>query len=365
MGRSVLALILLSMTVLTGAASAQPVEHVDGHFDRPQEGFAPPGTVLRLGSAEEAGLDPAPIEAALRKIASWTERTPELDHPMYAGAVSLVAHDGVVVRHEATGYEVRYADGQGRELPREQWEPMRPDTIFDVASVSKLFTSIAALQQVEAGKIRLDAPVAEYLPEFGNNGKERITVEQLLTHTSGLPAVVQLWKIPEEQRIPFVMQLAPENPPGTHYNYSDPNMITLGLLVERVAGAPLDEVVARGITEPLGMEDTGYNPPREKLHRIAATEYQVDPPRGMVRGEVHDENAWALGGVAGQAGVFSTARDLAVLGQTLLNGGTYRGERILSEESVRLMLTNFNEEFPGNAHGLGFELDQRWYMAGL
>ncbi|KEI43696.1 serine hydrolase domain-containing protein [Saccharopolyspora rectivirgula] len=365
MGRSVLALILLSMTVLTGAASAQPVEHVDGHFDRPQEGFAPPGTVLRLGSAEEAGLDPAPIEAALRKIASWTERTPELDHPMYAGAVSLVAHDGVVVRHEATGYEVRYVDGQGRELPREQWEPMRPDTIFDVASVSKLFTSIAALQQVEAGKIRLDAPVAEYLPEFGNNGKERITVEQLLTHTSGLPAVVQLWKIPEEQRIPFVMQLAPENPPGTHYNYSDPNMITLGLLVERVAGAPLDEVVARGITEPLGMEDTGYNPPREKLHRIAATEYQVDPPRGMVRGEVHDENAWALGGVAGQAGVFSTARDLAVLGQTLLNGGTYRGERILSEESVRLMLTNFNEEFPGNAHGLGFELDQRWYMAGL
>src|SRR5690606_41583012 len=127
--------------------------------------------------------------------------------------VSLVAHDGVVVRHEATGYEVRDADGQGRELPREQWEPMRPDTIFDVASVSKLFTSIAALQQVEAGKIRLDAPVAEYLPEFGNNGKERITVEQLLTHTSGLAAVVQLWKIPEEQRIPFVMQLAPENPP--------------------------------------------------------------------------------------------------------------------------------------------------------
>ncbi len=101
------------------------------------------------------------------------------------------------------------------------------------------------------------------------------------------------------------------------------------------------------------------------LHRTAATEYQADPPRGLVRGQVHDENAWSLGGVAGEAGVFSTADDLARLGQTLLNGGTYGGNRILSEDSVAKMLTNYNGAFPGNAHGLGFELDQRWYMAGL
>src|SRR5699024_175546 len=127
----------------------------------------------------------------------------------------------------------------------------------------------------------------------------------------------------------------PENAPGTTYQYSDPNMITLGVLIERVAGKPLDKVVSERITQPLSMRDTGYNPPKSKLHRIAATEFQAkDPARGMVRGEVHDENAWSLGGVAGQAGVFSTADDLATLGQTILNGGTYHGTRILEQNSV-------------------------------
>ncbi|MGP4018317.1 serine hydrolase [Saccharopolyspora sp. 5N708] len=365
MGKTILlTAALLSVTTLAGSATAAP-GHVHGHFDRPQQEFAPASTRLHDGTPEEAGLDPAPIDAALRQVAAWTSKTPDLAHPMYAGAVSLLVHDGVVVRREAVGQELRYADRQGTELPPDQQEPMRPDTIFDAASLSKLFTSIAVLQAIDDGQVRLDAPVAEYLPEFGVNGKQSITVQQLLTHTSGLQAEVKLWKLPPEQRIPAVMQLTPEFPPGTHYTYADPNMITLGLLVQRVTGAPLDQVVARQITEPLGMSDTGYNPPAEELHRIAATEDEVDPPRGMLRGQVHDENAWALGGVAGQAGIFTTADDLAVLGQTLLNGGTYGGHRILSEHSVEEMLTNFNTAFPGHAHGLGFELDQRWYMAGL
>jgi CubicO group peptidase (beta-lactamase class C family) len=365
MGRTILvAVALLSVTALAGSATAAPGQ-VRGHFDRPQEGFAPARTVLRDGSPEDVGLDPRPIDAALRQIAAWTNQVPGREHPMYAGAVSLVAHDGVVVRREAVGHELRYSDGQGTELPAEQREPMRPDTIFDVASISKLFTSIAVLQTVDDGEVRLDAPVAEYLPEFGVNGKQSITVQQLLTHTSGLQAEALLWKVPPEQRIPTIMQLRPKFPPGTHYTYSDPNMITLGVLVERVTGAPLDQVVAERITGPLGMTDTGYNPPASELHRIAATEFQADPARGMVRGQVHDENAWSLGGVAGQAGVFSTADDLATLGQALLNGGTYDGNRILSRDSVEQMLTNFNSAFPGDAHGLGFELDQRWYMAGL
>ena len=111
------------------------------------------------------------------------------------------------------------------------------------------------------------------------------------------------------------------------------------------------------------MRDTGYNPTDKE--RTAATEYQTAPPRGLVWGEVHDENAWSLGGVAGHAGVFSTADDLAVLAQTLLDGGTYRGHRILDRKSVELIVTNFNQAFPGDAHGLGFELDQRWYMDAL
>jgi CubicO group peptidase (beta-lactamase class C family) len=223
------------------------------------------------------------------------------------------------------------------------------------------------MQQVERGRVEVDQPVSRYLPEFGVNGKESITVEQLLTHTSGLEPYLPLWqKWPDvPSRIKAVMDVAPKSTPGTTYVYSDLNLITLGELVRRVSGSPLEDLVRTGITEPLGMTDTGYNPPAAKLDRIAATEFQSSPGRGMIRGQVHDENAWSLGGVAGHAGVFATARDLAVLGQTILNGGTYAGHRILRPQTVDLMLTNFNDEFPGNSHGLGFELDQRWYMGAL
>ncbi|MBM7771396.1 CubicO group peptidase (beta-lactamase class C family) [Actinokineospora baliensis] len=328
-----------------------------GRFDRPQEGFSPPTTVLRAGSPESAGLDPAPIETAKAAIAS---------SPLFPGAVSLLAHDGVVVDLTATGKAVRYIDAT-TELPGDQQVSMRTDTIFDVASVSKLFTSIAVLQLAEDGKLAIGERVATYLPEFGVNGKEAITVEQLLTHTSGLEPFIPLWRDwPDKpSRIKAVMDHAPSAPPGSTYTYSDLNLITLGVLVEQLSGEPLDAVVAKRITGPLGLQDTGYTPPAAKRSRIAATEYQTSPARGMVRGEVHDENAWSLGGVAGHAGVFSTATDLAVLGQAILNGGSYRGKRVLREASVREMLTNHNAAYPGNAHGLGFELDQRWYMGGL
>ncbi|WP_338601272.1 serine hydrolase [Saccharopolyspora sp. SCSIO 74807] len=363
---TLLALVLTAITATAaGPACASPPVGAGGRFDRPQDGFSSAETVLRPGSPEQAGLAAAPIDDALRRIGAWTGPTPGREHPMFAGAVALLAHDGVVVRHEAFGKEVRYSDAQGTELPPQQQEPMRPDTIFDVASLTKLFTSIAVLQQVEDGDVDLDTPVAHYLPEFGGQGKQSITVRQLLTHTSGLPSEVQLWKLPPQERIPHVMRLSPEKPPGTAYQYSDPNFITLGVLVSRMADAPLDQVVRERITGPLGMDDTGYNPPPSELHRIAATEFQTEPPRGMVRGEPHDENAWSLGGVAGEAGLFSTAHDLGVLGQALVNGGGYGEQRILQPETVERMLTDYNGAFPGDGHGLGFELDQRWYMAGL
>jgi len=149
------------------------------------------------------------------------------------------------------------------------------------------------------------------------------------------------------------------------YEYSDLNLISLGVLAERLTGKSLDVLVAEGITAPLKMVDTGYNPDASEKPRIAATEYQTSPARGMVWGSVHDENAWSLGGVAGHAGIFSTAADMAILAQTMLNGGTYGGERILSEASVRAMTTDENTAFPGDSHGLGFELNQLWYMGGL
>lgn len=357
--------LLTVAAMTTGTASAASDDEAGGRFDRPRSGFAPTSTELHDGSPAEAGLDARPIDDAQREIAAWTNEVPGREHPMYAGAVSLLAHDGTVVDRRASGHELRYADDQGSELPPSEQERTRPDTIFDIASLTKLFTSIAVMQQVEQGAVRLDAPVARYLPEFGANGKQSITVEQLLTHTSGLQPEVSLWKLPPEQRVPAVMDLTPQHPPGSTYQYSDPNLITAGWLVERVAGKKLDEVVSSGITEPLGMHDTGYNPPPEKLHRVAATEYVRTPPRGMVRGQTHDENAWSLGGVAGEAGLFSTADDLAKLGQALLNGGSYGGNRILEPSTVHQMLSNRNARFPDHSHGLGYELDQRWYMAGL
>ncbi|SHN09255.1 serine hydrolase [Actinacidiphila paucisporea] len=365
------AVVLLSSLTfpLAGSAAAVPAaHHADGsRFDRPYTGFAPVGTVLRRGSPRDAGLDAAPIDAFEQRMAGWEDPSAGAGY-LFPGATTLMAHDGVVVERGAGGYAVKYA-GTTTELPPDQWVPARTDTLYDLASLSKLFTSIVAMQQLEAGRIDLGTPVAHYLPEFAANGKGDITVEQLLTHTSGFDAdpVPSLWQgysdIPSREQA--ILDAEPIHPPGTTYLYSDLNMLSMQLVLEKVTGKPLDTLVHDGITTPLQLADTGYNPPPDKLPRIAATEYETSPARGMVRGQVHDENAWALGGVAGHAGVFSTVDDLAVLAQTILNGGTYRGHRILDGDSVRLMEQNFNQAFPGDSHGLGFELDQIWYMGGL
>ncbi len=337
-----------------------------GRYDRPNDRFMPSGTVLDRAAPEQVGLDPARIDALTAAAAAYTEPSADTDHPLYASEVVLAAHDGHVVAEDAAGWSLRYADGDGTELPADERVPAQTDTIYDLASVSKLFTTIVVLQQVEAGLVELDTPVVEYLPDFGTNGKQDITVRQLLTHTSGLVPFLPLWRdwATIGDRIDAVLNTTPENEPGTAYVYSDLNMITAGLIAEEVTGEGLDELVRRGITEPLGMIDTGYNPSAD-LSRIAATEYQAAPDRGMVHGEVHDENAWSLGGVAGHAGVFGTADDLARLAQAILNGGVYDGARILESATVSAMLTDENTDFPDDAHGLGFELDQRWYMDAL
>ncbi|WP_404388994.1 serine hydrolase [Humibacillus xanthopallidus] len=347
------ALALAGSLMTTAPASADD-------FSRPDRGFAPPNTVLRDAAPAQVGLDPEPIAEAVDLIRAH-EEAPAGSRPLYAGAVGIMGHDGRIVERDASGWALRYATST-TELPRDQWVPMRDDTVFDLASVSKLFTSIAVVQLVEEGQVALESPVAAYLPEFAANGKGGVTVRQLLTHTSGFTSWLPLWsRWPDKaSRIKAVMDQPLTNPAGSTYLYSDLNLITLGVMVEKLRGAPLDAVVRDRITAPLGMGDTGYNPTDRE--RTAATEYQTSPPRGMVRGEVHDENAWSLGGVAGHAGVFSTADDLAVLSQALLNGGTYDGERILSRKSVEALITNFNGAFPGDDHGLGFELNQRWYM---
>ncbi|HEX5400821.1 MAG TPA: serine hydrolase [Pseudonocardiaceae bacterium] len=356
----------------TGTAAAEPARAMPhGRFDLPRQGFAPPSTVLRHGTPEQVGLDPLPIRSALTQLDGWTENDPATGHPLYSGQVTLLAQDGVIVARQAAGHALRYADQQGDPLPATERIPMRTNTIFDLASLSKLFTCIAAMQQVQAGTLDVTATVAGHLPDFASGGKGAITVEQLMTHTSGLPADPDppLWQYADRtDQLKAILEVAPQFAPGSTYLYSDLNMLTLQLILEQLTGQPLDVLVRKGITEPLGMRDTMYNPPATLRHRIAAEEYEQgagEPRRGLVWGVVHDENAWALGGVAGHAGVFATVDDIAVLAQTILNGGTYAGRRILSEQSVTQMLTNYNQRFPSDSHGLGFELDQRWYMGRL
>ena len=317
---------------------------------------------LRYGTAQQAGLLPEWIDRVDEEVEAGLQPSPE--KPLYPGAVVVAGRNGVIAKHAAYGYAYKYSDDAPTLLPEAERVPMGKETIFDLASVSKLFTSTAVMQLVEEGDIDLWETVASYIPAFGRNGKDSITVEMLLTHTSGLAAWLPLYRdypTPPE-RIGAIYDSTPTYPPGTDYVYSDLGMIVLGELVETVSGEPLDEYVHTHITEPLGMTDTGYNPAPSQLDRIAATEYQPWTSRGMIRGSVHDENAWSLGGVAGHAGVFGTGHDLAVLAQTFLNGGRYGRARILDRASVEQMMTNYNTAFPGNDHGLGFELYQHWYM---
>ena len=270
------------------------------------------------------------------------------DHKI-PGAVLLVGHGGNVVYRKAYG---------SRALePRR--EAMTADTIFDLASLTKVIaTTTCVMQLFEQGKIKLNDPVAKYLPEFAQNGKDDITVRQLLVHYSGLREDLDLkdkdspnpWMGKETAyRLAFAEK--PVFPAGSRFLYSDINFITLGALVERVSGLSLDVYAARNVFGPLGMTHTRYLPPKLWKAKIAPTEY--DDNHVMLRGVVHDPTAQRMGGVAGHAGVFSTADDLARFAAALLKGGG----RILAPVTVEKMTT---PQQPPNAtavRGFGWDLD--------
>ena len=211
-------------------------------------------------------------------------------------------------------------------------------TIYDLASLTKVVgTTTGAMLLFDEGKLDLNAPVHTYLPAFSGGWKDSVTVRQLLTHRSGLPAGRDLWRVartPDEARA-AVLSTNLECRPGQCYIYSDLGADVLGFVIEAVAGASLDHFLHDRVFEPLGMNDTFFRPADSVFYRVAPTE--MAPPRGYpVRGEVHDENAYALGGVAGHAGLFSTAADLSIFAQMMLNGGEYNGVRVLSDSVVTL-----------------------------
>jgi CubicO group peptidase (beta-lactamase class C family) len=329
--------------------------------------------LLRRGTPAEAGLLPDRVARVRADLVAYLSPTADHPaHPSYPGAAVLAAKDGVVVLREAVGKAVRYASPTA-ELPAEQQIAATPRTVYDIASMSKLFTTVTLMRLVERGLVDLDAPVASYLPEFAAGGKDAVTVRHLLTHTSGLPAFRPLYSdfpTPGTRLAgALTTPVTAGSSPGAQYVYSDLGLIALGVLVERRTGLALDEAVQAAVTGPLSMKDTGYRPRPELKPRIAATELEDYVGRGMVRGEVHDENAWSLGGVAGHAGVFSTVDDLAVFAQMLLNGGHYRGRRILRAATIRRMLVNYNahleDRYPDSDRGLGFELNKHGYMGAM
>lgn len=319
----------------------------------------PTSPVLHPGSVRGAGMRQAPLD----KIDPIMESM--IDQGVMPGAVTFVARRGHIVQQGAYGHALLYEDDEGTLVA--QPIEMQTDTIFDLASLSKIFTTTAAMKLYEQGYFELDDPVAKYIPEFAQNGKEDVTIKQLMTHTSGFKPSLPLYTIGESRtdRLDYLFNYPLDNPPGTTYTYSDLNMITLGAMIERLTGKRLDEFVNDTLLEPLNMTDTMYNPPESLKNRIAATEYQPSLNRGLVWGEVHDENAWSLDGVAGHAGVFSTAHDLAVLGHMFINDGRYGGKQILQPETIKLLVENQLPQFPGNEHGLGWEVGQGWYMDAL
>ena len=325
---------------------------IPGYFERgagiklaakkaePLAALTMPNLHLRVGFPNEAGMNAAKLDS-VRLLMQMAVRD-----SVFPGAVLLVARKGLIVMDEAFG-KMGY-----NKFNR----PMPLNAIFDMASVTKcVATTTACMLLYERGQLALDAPVQKYLPEFAGAGKEKVTIRNLLTHSSGLMAYRRYFldfHTPGEI-IKTILHEPLENPVGAKTVYSDLGIILLGKIVEKLSGQPLDFFCREQIFKQLKMYATTYNPSPQLLARIPPTEF--DSWRGrMVHGQVHDENAFSLGGVSGHAGLFSTARDLAIFLNMLLNRGAYEGGQLLKPETIALFTSRQNV-VAGGSRGLGWD----------
>ncbi len=270
---------------------------------------------------DEAGLRADHLQNIQREIAKAHEAGE------YAGCVVAIGYRGKLVYLEA------YGDRQVEPTRL----PMQTDTLFDMASLTKpIATATSVMVLIERGQVRLRDQLKKHLPDLTGEGTEAITLEHLLTHQAGYVPdnSIKDYQFGVEESWKRLLALEPRSTPGTEFKYSDVGFELLGLLVERVSGKPLDEFTKSEIFIPLGMQKTGYRPTAELAKNVASTEQRDG--HWMV-GQVHDPRAWLLGGVAGHAGLFSTAEDLAIYAQALLNGGVFDGQRILSPAGVAEM----------------------------
>ncbi|MBF0457642.1 MAG: DUF1343 domain-containing protein [Nitrospirae bacterium] len=301
--------------------------------------------VLIASPVWAAAPSPPPREGQLENIKVIVDKA--IQEGKIPGAVVITGNQDGIVYKKAFGY---------RALVPEK-EAMTVDTIFDISSLTKVIaTAPAVLQLVEQGRLRLEDPVVKYWPEFQGGGKEAITIRQLLTHYSGLRA--DLENYPEwhgyNTALNKILREKPGSTPGTAFVYSDINFVILGELVRRVSGQPLDEYCAEHIYKPLGMKDTAFCPSPLLQSRIAPTQFRN---RIMMRGVVHDPMAYNMGGVAGHAGLFSSAPDLSVFAMTMLNMGAYNDVHILSPLMVAKMTSPQSPVNKTVLRGLGWDID--------
>jgi uncharacterized protein YbbC (DUF1343 family)/CubicO group peptidase (beta-lactamase class C family) len=321
--------------VLSGAAHGVPLAA------RQQRPPAPAGLDVRKFDA---------IEALVRD---------EIGQKHLPGAVVLIGVGDRIVYQKAFGNRALVPSAEAMTL----------DTMFDVASLTKVVaTTTSVMMLIEQGKLRLVDRVATFIPGFERYGKADITIRHLLTHVSGLRPDVDLdeW-VGTDAAIQRAVEEVPTAPAGTRFVYSDINFFLLGEIVRRVSGQPLDEYTQAHVFRPLGMKDTMFNPSASVIPRIAPTEsctpygYPCDGPgRQMLRGVVHDPTARRMNGVAGHAGLFSTAADLATFCRMLLNNGSYRGERILAPLTVAKMTTPVPASEDRNLRALGWDVDSSY-----
>jgi uncharacterized protein YbbC (DUF1343 family)/CubicO group peptidase (beta-lactamase class C family) len=316
------------------------------------------GVGLRVVRPERAGMSAGQL-SRIDKVVDG-----EISQQHLPGAVVLVGRKGQVVWRKAYG-------ARALEPAR---EAMSTDTIFDLASLTKIVaTTTSIMILVERGKVRLGDPVSVYIPELKGEGRERITIEQLLTHRAGYAPDFDLrerWNGYDEA-IKRLIKEPLRNPPGSRFVYSDINFIALGEVVHRVSGMMLNEFAQKNIFAPLGMNDTGFRPRPTLKSRIAPTEnrrgqlsYLGDSAENLdaavdtwLRGQVHDPTSYRMDGVAGHAGLFSTADDLAIYCQMILNGGQYRGVRILAPLTVAEMTRPRLVSATGWTRGLGWDIN--------
>lgn len=267
-----------------------------------------------------------------------------LRRKLMPGCVVLLARDQRVV----------FLKAYGSKQVKPTVEPMTTDTVFDMASITKpVAAATSVMKLVEQGRLDITAPVAKYIPEFAARGKGEVTVFQLLTHQAGLIPDNSIKDYADGPAKAFerIYNLKFYTAPGTKFVYTDVGFILLADIVKRVSGMNVDAFARKHVFVPLGMQETGYLPPDTLTRRAAPTEQRNNK---WMRGEVHDPRAFRLGGIAGHAGLFSTADDLAVYAAMMKNGGRLNGVRVLNESTIEQMTRAYRIP-DGNQRGLGWD----------